>query len=382
MVHRMLLTVYHNPTIQGPETNPGVNGFASKDATRSVPYDEMTVARCTAACSGAGFTMAGLEYGGECSGNPGTGTSTPASSSSPAIPSVPGHLPIVVFGLEYGQECFCGNSFNSGSIAAPITDCNMPCAGNPFEFCGAGNRLSVYTRDLTSLPSVTGSTLSLSSTTMTTLSTSGCWVDGANGRILSHQVPDDPDMTRRSCVQACSNLGFAIAGAQYHTQCFAVISSQTEAFSRLTRRPLRMGVFSVEAPAALSPPAPQKTGLNGSWEYVGCARDNINNKRTFPWQLYFPGTLDANRCLAKCAEFGYMAGGLEYGEECYCGDPSDFFDGGSSFVDDAECNIVCAGNSKYLCGGGSRITTYFWKGDPLYEWSWPQTPPKPEATSS
>jgi len=48
------------------------------------------------------------------------------------------------FGVEYGQECYCGNSFGNGSVPAPNTDCNMVCAGNGGEYCGAGNRLLVY----------------------------------------------------------------------------------------------------------------------------------------------------------------------------------------------------------------------------------------------
>lgn len=48
------------------------------------------------------------------------------------------------FGVEYGRECYCGNSFNSGSVQAPDSDCNMVCPGNTLQFCGAGNRLSVY----------------------------------------------------------------------------------------------------------------------------------------------------------------------------------------------------------------------------------------------
>lgn len=48
------------------------------------------------------------------------------------------------FGVEYGRECYCGNSFNAGSVIAPASDCNMLCSGNDSEFCGAGNRLSVY----------------------------------------------------------------------------------------------------------------------------------------------------------------------------------------------------------------------------------------------
>ena len=41
---------------------------------------------------------------------------------------------------------YCGDSFNAGSVPAPggSNDCNMLCSGNNLQYCGAGNRLSVY----------------------------------------------------------------------------------------------------------------------------------------------------------------------------------------------------------------------------------------------
>lgn len=48
------------------------------------------------------------------------------------------------FGTEYASECYCGNVFGAGSVEANVQDCSMPCAGNSSEYCGAGNRLSVY----------------------------------------------------------------------------------------------------------------------------------------------------------------------------------------------------------------------------------------------
>jgi WSC domain. len=56
------------------------------------------------------------------------------------------------FGLEYGSECWCGNMINDqsvigeeeGAMSVLESECNMPCAGNSEEDCGAGNRLSVY----------------------------------------------------------------------------------------------------------------------------------------------------------------------------------------------------------------------------------------------
>ncbi|KAN0099930.1 WSC-domain protein [Hyaloscypha variabilis] len=48
------------------------------------------------------------------------------------------------WGTEYGRECYCGNSFSQGSVPALNSDCSMLCPGNVEEYCGAGNRLSVY----------------------------------------------------------------------------------------------------------------------------------------------------------------------------------------------------------------------------------------------
>lgn len=48
------------------------------------------------------------------------------------------------FGTEYGQECYCGNYFNAGSVVASNNDCSMVCAGRADELCGAGSRLTTY----------------------------------------------------------------------------------------------------------------------------------------------------------------------------------------------------------------------------------------------
>lgn len=47
------------------------------------------------------------------------------------------------FGTEYGQECYCGNTLGYVTVE-PETDCNMPCTRNQREYCGVGNRLSLY----------------------------------------------------------------------------------------------------------------------------------------------------------------------------------------------------------------------------------------------
>lgn len=51
-----------------------------------------------------------------------------------------------LLGVEYGGECYCGNELQAGSVTATASDCNMACAGNASQSCGAGNRLNVYQR--------------------------------------------------------------------------------------------------------------------------------------------------------------------------------------------------------------------------------------------
>ncbi|KAJ3217998.1 Radial spoke head 14 [Dinochytrium kinnereticum] len=46
------------------------------------------------------------------------------------------------FGMEYGTECFCDNLVPPQS--APMTECNIPCKGEPNAMCGGPFRLSVY----------------------------------------------------------------------------------------------------------------------------------------------------------------------------------------------------------------------------------------------
>ncbi|KAI7392635.1 WSC-domain-containing protein [Hortaea werneckii] len=48
------------------------------------------------------------------------------------------------FGTEYGSECYCGNTLGVGASVTLSGDCSMTCADNATQFCGAGNRLTVY----------------------------------------------------------------------------------------------------------------------------------------------------------------------------------------------------------------------------------------------
>ncbi|KOS19608.1 putative fungistatic metabolite [Escovopsis weberi] len=491
------LTLFNTSQITGPQVNPGPDGWTSQGCysegttgralatgLNGVPGDQMTVAKCTAGCQSAGFSLAGVEYAGECyCGNQISNGAKPDASGGCTMTcngngtefcGGPGHLnlyskgsfrprgedaltpgqhshlsanlalPIAsrlvcpfnykwygcytegtngralgsktyaddamtlgacaifcsgftYFGVEYSRECYCGNSFSAGSILANSADCNMICAGTSCDFCGSGNRLSVYslnappgsTTDPTAPPTSISTPISTPAPSSTGLpkgwAAYGCWVDGVQGRILNQQLPDNDALTVESCAQSCASQDFKIAGAEYSKQCFCGNSivnggvkaqSDAECNTPCAGDPTemcggggRMSILSLGPPAVLAPPAP--IPVVGDWAYQGCYEDNVKQVRTFTWQLIFQN-MTPDQCLKQCATFGYMAAGLEYGDECYCGDPFNIQTVGSTKRPESECNIPCTGNGSAICGGGSRLTTYFWTSDPLYSWTFPE----------
>ena len=277
-------------------------------------------------------------------------------------------------------------------------DCNFICPGNAGEYCGAGNRLEMYKKGAPGSSSTTATgTTAGPTTTVTTTATSaatnlpdgwayaGCFKEGTSGRALPYQQPDSQTNTNEKCVAACIAAGYSVAGMEYSTQCYcanalyngAVATTNDQCSMSCPGNTAekcgagdRLSIFSKGDVQVYQPPAVQKTNLPGSWTYRGCVQDNVNDKRTFAWAMMFPGTNTASTCLNACAGFGYMAAGLEYGSECYCGDIDGITAAGAQTLAESQCDVACAGNPSYLCGGGSKLSWYQWTGTPLYEWSY------------
>jgi hypothetical protein len=128
-------------------------------------------------------------------------------------------------------------------------------------------------------------------------------------------------------------------------------------------------------------------------------RDNIPSNEdpnqmlpTFPYMIWDNGTSNSPAaCLSICQEFGYNAGGVEYGSQCFCGDveninvasaPSantnpqqtQFWTRSSVPVTyaDSLCAAPCAGFPQYLCGDNNRLSWYKYTATPaLYSWDFP-----------
>jgi len=156
----------------------------------------------------------------------------------------------------------------------------------------------------------------------------GCYVDGANGRILLNQQNDNQDLTIESCINTCAGLGYSVAGMEYSVQCFCdhfiryaaanasesacdMLCGGSEGSEEKCGAGDIMSVYSMGNLTVYQPPTVQITDLPGNWTYMGCLTDNAI-ARTFPYRIVnMINNNTATNCLSLCSEFGYPAGGME-----------------------------------------------------------------------
>lgn len=304
---------------------------------------EVTVESCTTACQDAGYQYAGVEY---------------------------------------ADECYCGMTLDNGSEPTPASSCDMTCAGNSSEYCGGPDHLNLYnyTGTLTTTDNAgsgTGTELLLTASLSGGWTYGGCYVDNANGRVLGDELDSD-NMTVESCVAHCTADNFTIAGLEYSTQCFcgnelidgavkapdsdcdmACGGNATEACGAGNR----LSVYTSMGSITIIPvPTPLTSGLPGQWVYQGCLAEPAPGSHLFPYENDWTNNNTVEACLNQCAAFGYPAAGLEYGEQCFCGDISDVVDNNGTFVSDSECNMSCSGDPVHLCGANNLMSAYYWNG--------------------
>jgi hypothetical protein len=108
------LSLYQNPTFSGPSQSDIIGGYAFDGCVtdsvalrtlsgRLLRSDTMTLETCATFCAGSTY-----------------------------------------FGAEFGTECFCGNALAAGATTVATSDCSKVCAGDATQFCGNGDRLSLY----------------------------------------------------------------------------------------------------------------------------------------------------------------------------------------------------------------------------------------------
>jgi hypothetical protein len=121
-----------------------------------------------------------------------------------------------VAGAEYSVQCFCDDFIRNGGQLTSNSDCNMPCGGDSAEFCGAGNRLSIYsnaTLQIYQPPAVQKTDLPGSWTYQ------GCLTDNQGDRTFPYQLEFENNNTATNCLSQCQLFGYGAGGMEYGQQC-------------------------------------------------------------------------------------------------------------------------------------------------------------------
>ena len=264
-----------------------------------------------------------------------------------------------LFAVTYGRECFCGDAVSQGNTKVADGDCSFPCAGNPTQACGAGDRINLYSlpnvpvRGPASLPGITSL---------------GCFVDTAS-RVFPFKATDANDMTAAKCAANCA--GYPYFGTQWSRECYCGTTAPTVTApasecsmacsgddGELCGAGMRLNVYQFGSEATPTPtsaptPTPSVPVVDG-FEYQGCYTDNVP-QRVLAGKIYVENAMTLAKCAASCKASQYGWFGVTYGTECYCGAS---LDGDSVKAPEVQCDMPCSGDSSEKCGSSSRLNVY------------------------
>ncbi|KAJ7291038.1 glyoxal oxidase N-terminus-domain-containing protein [Mycena rebaudengoi] len=268
-----------------------------------------------------------------------------------------------IAGAEFANECYCGDEFQAtslgGGAAAPASDCNTKCAGEATQTCGGGNRLSTYSaqQGVPSEPTLPSGWAYVS-----------CTQDDTNARLLSGFSYTDAALTVESCVGNCRSRGFSYAGLEFSNECYCANgyrSTPVKVAESDCNMPCagkatetcgagsRLSVYSSNT--AATPGAPV---LPPFWEKTPTCITEASTGRALTGTDLTDKSMTVDKCVSLCENTGFKYAGLEFADECYCGNSISTANGGGVVVPSTDCNMGCSGNSMQTCGAGFRLTLY------------------------
>ncbi|KAI4099122.1 MAG: hypothetical protein L6R37_006115 [Teloschistes peruensis] len=225
-----------------------------------------------------------------------------------------------LFGVEYGRECFCGQSLNAGSVLAAETDCSFKCPGNSAETCGAGNRLNVYQKPVAP-----------PDPKPTSYASEGCYTEPSNGRALTGKTIFDDSLTIEKCAMLCADFNYF--GVEYYRECYCGNDLQTGSVpapstdckypckgdnSEICGGDYRLNLYGFGGMSPSSTTTASATATPSPSNYVSRAcYTEAKNSRALTGATYVDDKMTTELCAAACTGFDYF--GTEYARECYCG---------------------------------------------------------------
>lgn len=332
-----------------------VNGRALTGA--GTAGDKMTVPACISFCSDKGFSMAGLEYGG---------------------------------------ECYCANSLSNGaSLDRTANSCTMKCNGDSNSICGGPNGISLFVGPQVAASASASVSAAVASATpagpqlATNLPagwSSAGGIQEVPGRALTGYSTATANMTIQGCISICAERGFPLAAVEYGAECYCDSELRnTASFDKLSSTcnmgcagdaktlcggPNCLSVYknpdvkastpsaSASASAAAQPTQGSglATDLPSGWSAATTSCIQEVSGRALTGASTASDSMTPGKCAAFCAEKGFALAGVEYSAECFCG--NDLVNGASLDLVSGQCNMKCSGDQNVICGGPNAISLW------------------------
>lgn len=95
------------------------------------------------------------------------------------------------------------------------------------------------------------------------------------------------------------------------------------------------------------------------WTEIGCVTEGTTS-RTLNGLSYIDSGLTPEKCMTTCLARGFSLAGVEWSDECYCGQS---FQGGGG-APGWSCDVPCKGDNSEMCGGYYFLNAYQYTAAP------------------
>ena len=96
--------------------------------------------------------------------------------------------------------------------------------------------------------------------------------------------------------------------------------------------------------------------IPAGWKLAAtCVTDAAQPNRLLSQSTNFATTLTPAVCVADCNSKGFAYAGVQYGQECWCGDKLTPNSLAGRKTNATECNMPCTGDKSQNCGGFYRV---------------------------
>jgi hypothetical protein len=92
------------------------------------------------------------------------------------------------------------------------------------------------------------------------------------------------------------------------------------------------------------------------WHYLGCGTDSVSD-RAFKSAYTASNNMTVETCFDFCNKAGWSYAGLEYSQECFCGNALDPRYAPKDGVM-GKCDMKCKGDDGEMCGGSGTMSVY------------------------